>query len=175
MNRLTRFLTALGLALLLAVAARAENPDGKGPGSRPCCKPCGECGRAGVGEGTATNDASYWNFLSGRLEQHVVLSTGHHGLALAELAIQYSNAYMPLSVARDFGDRWGLNLGGYVQNAADGSDALHYCAFDNQPVRFVPSGAGVYHSYPERAYSLKKSGDGGAPLSPTVAPLSTSP
>ena len=39
---------------------------------------------------------------------------------------------MPLSVARDFGDRWGLNLGGYVQNAADGSDALHYCAFDGR-------------------------------------------
>ena len=103
--KLTRFLAAAGLALTLTLAARAENPDGKGPGRRPCCKPCGECGRAGVSEGTATNDASYWNFLSGRLEQHVVLSTGHHGLALAELAIQYSNAYMPLSVAgsRSFG------------------------------------------------------------------------
>ena len=32
MNRLTRFLTAAGLALLLTVAAQAENPDGKGPG-----------------------------------------------------------------------------------------------------------------------------------------------
>ena len=59
-----------------------------------------------------TAGGSRRNFLSGRLEQHVVLSTGHHGLALAELAIQYSNAYMPLSVARDFGDRWGLRVGG---------------------------------------------------------------
>ena len=138
---------ALLAALLALPVARAYNPDPRSPSGEACCQPCGGCKGEGYGERTASPDFSYWNFLSGRLEQEIVLQAGMSGLSLPELKLCYSSVFAPLAETNCFANYWLLSVGEYLAAAHDGGDGLQYFRPGDVSSEFVKNGDG-YRSVP---------------------------